>query len=77
MRALNRFVEERAPWELAKSDDDGGAAALDETLATLTEGVRALAVLLWTFCRHAPRASSRPSARRATTSASTAPCSAC
>ncbi len=32
VRALNRFVEARAPWELAKSDDPGAAAALDETL---------------------------------------------
>ena len=47
VRALNRFVEARAPWELAKSDEPGAAAALDETLATLTEGVRVLAVLLW------------------------------
>ena len=40
VRALNRFVEARAPWELAKSDEPGAAAALDETLATLCEGVR-------------------------------------
>ena len=49
VRALNRFVESRAPWELAKSDEPGAAAALDETLATLCEGVRVLAVLLWPF----------------------------
>ena len=49
VRALNRYVESRAPWELAKSDDPGAAAALDETLATLAEGVRVLAVLLWPF----------------------------
>ena len=49
VRALNRFVEERAPWALAKSDDPGAVAALDETLATLSEGVRALAVLLWPY----------------------------
>ena len=49
VRALNRFVEARAPWELAKSDEPEAAAALDETLATLAEGVRALAVLLWPF----------------------------
>jgi methionyl-tRNA synthetase len=49
VRALNRFVESRAPWELAKSDEPTAAAALDETLATLSEGVRALAVLLWPF----------------------------
>ena len=42
VRALNRFVEERAPWELARSEEPGAAAALDETLATLCEGVRVL-----------------------------------
>jgi methionyl-tRNA synthetase len=56
VRALNRFVEARQPWELAKRDDAGAAAALDETLATLCEGVRALAVLLWPFLpERAPR----------------------
>jgi methionyl-tRNA synthetase len=41
---------------LAKSDDPADAAALDETLATLSEGVRALAVLLWPFLpSRAPR----------------------
>ncbi len=49
MRALNRFVETRAPWELAKSEEPDAAARLDETLATLCEGVRALAVLLWPY----------------------------
>jgi methionyl-tRNA synthetase len=49
VRALNRFVEARAPWELARSEEAGAAAALDETLATLAEGVRILAVLLWPF----------------------------
>jgi methionyl-tRNA synthetase len=49
VRAFNRFVESRAPWELARSEAPGAAAALDETLATLCEGVRALAVLLWPF----------------------------
>jgi methionyl-tRNA synthetase len=49
VRALNRYVEARAPWQLAKSDEAGAAAALDETLATLCEGVRVLAVFLWPF----------------------------
>ena len=49
VRALNRFVEARAPWELAKSEEPQAVAALDETLATLCEGVRVLAVLLWPF----------------------------
>ncbi len=46
VRALNRFVEESAPWALAKSDDPAAAAKLDSTLATLCEGCRLLGVLL-------------------------------
>jgi methionyl-tRNA synthetase len=44
VRRLNRYVEERAPWQLAK--DPAQAAALDETLATLAEGLRVVTVLL-------------------------------
>jgi len=44
VRRLNRYVEERAPWQLAR--DSGSAAALDETLASLAEGVRVVSVLL-------------------------------
>jgi methionyl-tRNA synthetase len=44
VRRCNRYVEERAPWQLAR--DEANADALDETLATLYEGVRALSVLL-------------------------------
>ena len=44
VRRLNRYVEERAPWQLAK--DAAAAAALDQTLASLAEGVRAVSVLL-------------------------------
>ncbi|MHB8658299.1 MAG: methionine--tRNA ligase [Solirubrobacteraceae bacterium] len=44
VRRLNRYVEERAPWRLAKDPQD--AAALDEALASLAEGVRVLTVLL-------------------------------
>jgi methionyl-tRNA synthetase len=44
VRRLNRYVEERAPWQLAK--DDAEAAALDETLASLAEGLRVVTVLL-------------------------------
>jgi methionyl-tRNA synthetase len=44
VRRLNRYVEERAPWQLAK--DDAAADALDQTLASLAEGVRAISVLL-------------------------------
>src|SRR5262249_34331832 len=46
VRALNRFVEERAPWQLAKQESDEAQARLDETLYTLADGVRLSAVLL-------------------------------
>jgi methionyl-tRNA synthetase len=45
VRRLNRYVEEQAPWTLAK--DEANAADLDRVLRTLAEGVRTLAVLLW------------------------------
>jgi methionyl-tRNA synthetase len=44
VRRLNRYVEERAPWQLAK--DETQAAALDTTLRSLAEGIRAVTVLL-------------------------------
>jgi methionyl-tRNA synthetase len=44
VRRLNRYIEERAPWELAK--DDANAAELDQTLASLAEGLRTASVLL-------------------------------
>ncbi|MGO9903145.1 MAG: class I tRNA ligase family protein [Solirubrobacteraceae bacterium] len=44
VRRLNRYAEERAPWQLAK--DPSQADALDETLASLHEGTRALSVML-------------------------------
>ena len=44
IRRLNRYVEERAPWQLAKDPESAGA--LDQTLASLTEGIRVLSVLL-------------------------------
>jgi methionyl-tRNA synthetase len=44
VRRLNRYVEERAPWALAK--DEARAGELDRVLATLAEGLRATAVLL-------------------------------
>jgi methionyl-tRNA synthetase len=47
VRRLNRYVEERAPWQLAK--DPAQAQALDETLATLAEGLRAVTVLLHAY----------------------------
>jgi methionyl-tRNA synthetase len=44
VRRLNRYVEERAPWRLAK--DPAAAATLEQALATLVEGIRVLSVLL-------------------------------
>jgi methionyl-tRNA synthetase len=44
VRRLNRYVEERAPWELAR--DPKQAGRLDETLASLAEGLRVVSVLL-------------------------------
>ncbi len=44
VRRLNRYVEERAPWKLAK--DEGQAGELDVVLASLAEGIRVLTVML-------------------------------
>src|SRR5690348_6364595 len=44
VRRLNRYVEERAPWQLAK--DEANAGALDETLRSLAEGLRVVTLLL-------------------------------
>src|SRR5215213_3285108 len=43
VRRLNRYVEEQAPWTLAKSGDD---EALARVLATLVESLRVVAVML-------------------------------
>ncbi len=44
VRDLNRYVEERAPWQLAKHE--ANAAELDRTLYDLADGLRVLAVAL-------------------------------
>jgi methionyl-tRNA synthetase len=44
VRRLNRYVEEREPWKLAR--DPEREADLDETLYTLAEGLRVVTVLL-------------------------------
>jgi methionyl-tRNA synthetase len=44
VRRLNRYVEERAPWQLAKDESKQGE--LDATLASLAEGLRVVTVLL-------------------------------
>jgi methionyl-tRNA synthetase len=47
VRRLNRYVEEQAPWRLAK--DDARAEDLDRVLRSLAEGLRAVTVLLWPY----------------------------
>ncbi|HXW58768.1 MAG TPA: methionine--tRNA ligase [Solirubrobacteraceae bacterium] len=44
VRRLNRYVEERAPWQLAK--DAGAADELDQVLCSLIAGLRIVAILL-------------------------------
>jgi len=44
VRRLNRYVDEQAPWKLAK--EDGREADLDRTLTSLVEGIRVITVLL-------------------------------
>jgi methionyl-tRNA synthetase len=44
VRRLNRYVEETAPWQLAK--DEAARDQLDMTLRSLAEGIRAVTVLL-------------------------------
>ena len=45
VQRLNRLVEQRAPWTLAK--DPARVGELDQTLFSLAEGLRAAAILLW------------------------------
>jgi methionyl-tRNA synthetase len=47
VRRLNRYVEEQSPWVLAK--DEARADELDRVLRSLAEGLRVLAVLLWSY----------------------------
>jgi methionyl-tRNA synthetase len=47
VRRLNRYVEEQAPWQLAK--DEQRAGELDRVLRTLAEGIRVVTVLLWPY----------------------------
>jgi methionyl-tRNA synthetase len=44
VRRLNRYVEEQAPWKLAK--DDAQQDRLDTVLRSLAEGLRVVTVLL-------------------------------
>jgi methionyl-tRNA synthetase len=47
VRRLNRYVEEQAPWKLAK--DEARAGELDRVLHSLLEGLRSVTVLLWPY----------------------------
>jgi methionyl-tRNA synthetase len=47
VRRLNRYVEEQAPWRIAREPER--ADELDCVLYTLAEGLRTLAVLLWPY----------------------------
>jgi methionyl-tRNA synthetase len=47
VRRLNRYVEEQAPWRLAKAPERG--EDLDRVLRTLAEGLRVVTVLLWPY----------------------------
>jgi methionyl-tRNA synthetase len=47
VRRLNRYVEEQAPWQLAR--DPAAADRLDRTLASLIEGLRTVNVMLEPF----------------------------
>jgi methionyl-tRNA synthetase len=47
VRRLNRYVEEQAPWRLAK--DEARSEDLDRVLRSLAEGLRTVTVLLWPY----------------------------
>ncbi|HEX3520335.1 MAG TPA: methionine--tRNA ligase [Solirubrobacteraceae bacterium] len=47
VRRLNRYVEEQAPWVLAKDLERAGE--LDRVLRSLVEGLRSVTVLLWPY----------------------------
>jgi methionyl-tRNA synthetase len=47
VRRLNRFVEEQAPWSLAKDPDRAGE--LEAALYSLWEGLRVVTVLLVSY----------------------------
>jgi methionyl-tRNA synthetase len=47
VRRLNRYVEEQAPWKLAKDPEQAGR--LDVVLRSLAEGLRVVTVLLHAY----------------------------
>ena len=77
VRALNRFVEARAPWELAKSDEPGGRRRARRDARDAERGrARPRRAAVAVPARPRRRSCWPPSARRPTTWASTARCSA-
>ena len=46
IRELNRYIENKAPWKLAKSQDEASKKELADTLAFLMEGIRLSVQLL-------------------------------
>ena len=46
IRAINRYVELRAPWKLAKSEEPRDKALLETSLAVIAEGLRLASVVL-------------------------------
>jgi methionyl-tRNA synthetase len=46
IKAINRYIEQRAPWKLAKSAEANDQALLRTSLATMTEALRLGATLL-------------------------------
>ena len=46
IRGINRYLEQRAPWKLAKSDDANDQAILDTSLALCVEAIRLSSTLL-------------------------------
>ena len=46
IRAINRYVELRAPWKLAKSEESEDHALLETSLAMIAEGLRLASVVL-------------------------------
>ncbi|MEA2367803.1 MAG: methionyl-tRNA synthetase, partial [Thermoleophilaceae bacterium] len=47
VRDLNRYVQDEAPWQLAKDESESGH--LDQVLYTAAEGLRVVSVLLHPF----------------------------
>ena len=46
IRAINRYIEIRSPWKLARSEDEADRQRLEMALATVAEALRLAAVIL-------------------------------